>query len=147
MNNKYFLLTIFILTLIFFVGCDNYSSSDTPIIDSQSENNQINKEYTEERYISESNNDEKTPLNVIENNINIEYKMDSGRYYGITNNILKVKISGIPEEQPAKEFIIYDEIIKKIEEFNIEIEDNIKFEYYINNENQSIIVELTKIVN
>jgi hypothetical protein len=82
------------------------------------------------------------------NNENIETKTDSGRYVGLADSMhIEVLISGVPEEKAAKTFVISEKNKIKIKENQIGEGDQIKFEYYVNENKAEVIVELTKIEN
>ncbi|MDW7668560.1 MAG: hypothetical protein SCJ93_07030, partial [Bacillota bacterium] len=68
-----------------------------------------------------------------------EIKIDSGTYVGlIDGNHIEIKISGVPEEMASKVFIV-DEDVKSIIEEEIVTEDQVKFEYYLNEDDVGVI--------
>ncbi len=73
--------------------------------------------------------------------------IDSGTYVGrIDNNHIEIKISGVPEEISAKAFKLDAEIRDDIEE-HISPEDQVKFEYYLNEDDVGVIIKIEKIEN
>ena len=76
-----------------------------------------------------------------------ELKIDSGTYVGlIDSNHIEIKISGVPEEIASKVFVVDEEIKNTIEE-EITEEDDVKFEYYLNEDDVGVIIAIEKILN
>ncbi len=76
-----------------------------------------------------------------------EIKIDSGTYVGlIDSNHIEIKISGVPEEIGSKVFVV-EEDAKSIIEKEIVTEDQVKFEYYLNEDDVGVIIDIEKIVN
>lgn len=68
---------------------------------------------------------------------------DTGKYQGqIDSNFIEIEISGVPKENAAKVFMLSDELKEKFYRVEPSTNDVIKFEYYTNENNQNVIVEL-----
>ena len=73
-------------------------------------------------------------------------KTDSGRYVGqADNNFIEVQISGVPDTKDFKVFMLSKELKKTFEALKLETGENIKFQYYVNDNNQNVIVSIEKI--
>ena len=76
----------------------------------------------------------------------VDLKTDSGRYVGqADSNFIEIEISGVPNEISAKVFMLSQDIKDSFDELGLETGDNIKFNYYINENNQNVIVSIEKI--
>jgi len=162
MKFKFKLIFILILTmsLIIFTSCSQNEEdlSDQPEADQEeeaSENSNSDEpvDEVEEAQESESDNDEEItngdePVSSeTEEADEEEIKIDSGTYVGlIDGNHIEIKISGVPEEMASEVFIV-DEDVKSIIEEEIASEDQVKFEYYLNEDDVGVIVDIEKIVN
>jgi hypothetical protein len=92
----------------------------------------------------DGNTDENTGEESSQTEENI--KTDSGRYVGqIDSNFIEIKISGVPDEKAAKSFKLSDEIKANFEEYELETEDNIKFNYIENENGNNVIVSIEKL--
>jgi hypothetical protein len=73
-------------------------------------------------------------------------KTDTGRYQGLAdNNFFEVNISGVPEGIEAKVFMISDKVRERFEGLKLKKEDEIKLSYYVNEKNQLIVVDISRI--
>lgn len=72
-------------------------------------------------------------------------EVDAGKYQGIINNQVEIKISGVPDELSAKQFIVEDQLIDQIKD--IEINENIKFYYHTKETGVKYIVEIARMDN
>lgn len=61
------------------------------------------------------------------------------------NNFIEIKISGIPDEIDPLVFMLSESVKNEFEALDLNTEDNIKIEYYINDDNQSVISKIEKI--
>lgn len=80
-----------------------------------------------------------------DNSIKVELKKDSGRLDEITKDgIMKVKISGVPEDVAAKEFKLDDKIKESIKSMNLEKGMEIIFTYYLDKNEKPVVLEVNK---
>jgi len=69
---------------------------------------------------------------------------DSGTYVGqIDSNFIEIEISGIPEENAAKSFMLSPELKGDFEALGLGSGDNVKFDYYVNENSQNVITGIT----
>ena len=81
-----------------------------------------------------------------DNSKKVELKKDSGRFDEITKDgIMRVKISGVPDDKAAKEYKLDDKIKENIENMNLEKGTEIIFTYYLDEEENPIVLEVGKI--
>lgn len=75
-----------------------------------------------------------------------ELKTDSGRYSGqADSNFIEIKISGVPDEKSAKVFMLSDELKESFNGLKLKSGDNIRFDYYVNENGQNVITLIEKI--
>lgn len=74
-------------------------------------------------------------------------KIDTGKYQGISNNNIEIKISGVPDVLPSENLFVEDQVIDQIKKIGIEINENIKFIYYINEVGIKCIIRIVRINN
>jgi hypothetical protein len=80
-----------------------------------------------------------------DNSIKIELKKDSGRFDEITKDgIMKIKISGVPDNVAAKEFMLDDKIKESIKVMNLERGMEIIFTYYLDKDEKPTVLEVNK---
>lgn len=72
-----------------------------------------------------------------------DIKIDTGRFSSFDGNIIRIKISGVPDRIEPKEFKIVDEIKDAVLE--LDKNDEIKFEYYMTEGELNTIVKINKI--
>ena len=84
--------------------------------------------------------------NKIAESIN-KLEIDTGKYQGIIDNEVEIKISGIPDKLSTKKFIVENQVIDQIKEIGVEINENIKFDYYTNENKMECIVNIVIIDN
>lgn len=71
---------------------------------------------------------------------------DTGRFMGrVDNNFIQVKISGVPDEIDPSELMLSENIKEEFNRLQLEDEEEIKFEYYINEHDQKVIINIWKI--
>lgn len=81
-----------------------------------------------------------------DNSVKLELKKNSGRFQEISKDgLLKVKISGVPDESADKEFKLDDKIKKSINDMNLEKGMEIIFTYYLDENENPIVVEVNKL--
>lgn len=74
-----------------------------------------------------------------------KYKTDTGTFQGqIDNNFIVIAVSGIPEEEAIKVFMLSDDIKKEFDGMELGIGEVIKFQYYSNENGQNVIVKIEK---
>ena len=75
-----------------------------------------------------------------------ETQTDSGRYTGqVDSNFIEIMISGVPEENAAKVFMLSPEIKENFDDLGLETGDNVRFDYYVNEYNQNVLIRIEKI--
>lgn len=71
---------------------------------------------------------------------------DTGRYLGqVDSNFIEVQISGVPDDLNPMVFMLSDDVKDGLESADFLVDDNIKLEYYINENNQKVITSIQKI--
>lgn len=94
----------------------------------------------------ESQMEKPGPQNYDDGTTDIDVNTDSGRYMGqADSNFIEIKISGVPDEMDPVVFMLSDEIKKIFASLELETEDNVKIEYFINEHDQKVIVKIEKI--
>lgn len=74
-----------------------------------------------------------------------DIKSDTGTYQGqIDNDFIEITILGVPKENTTKVFMLSDELTNRIEDLQLSTGDIIKFQYFINEVEQNVIVEIEK---
>lgn len=76
----------------------------------------------------------------------VEYdtRTDTGRFVGYQNDKhIRIMISGVPETIAEKIFLVDDLIRTKIKDIDLRKDDVVKFEYYVNEDGENVIVEIT----
>jgi len=77
-----------------------------------------------------------------------EYQTDSGRFMGlIDNNLIEIKISGVPEELPGRLFRLTAEALNQLDRLGLEVEEVILFHYLPDEESDGLIYDLERITN
>jgi hypothetical protein len=80
---------------------------------------------------------------VVDHHIAEEEKTDSGRITGdISGDLLEVKISGVPDEIPAKIFKLTENAELLIQQQNIREGDEIRFRYISDTETEGLIFDI-----
>ncbi len=135
MLKKIFVIVICIcISISLLIGCgeENLNKDNTEIDNSDLEENnddaQNNSEDTKEMYKDK-----------------YEVKIDSGRYIGqIDNNSIEIKISGKPDSFEPEAFRLGEEVKQGFSEYSLTKDDEIKFKYYINENDQKVIIFIEK---
>lgn len=74
-----------------------------------------------------------------------DVKTDSGRYVGqIDSSSIEIKISGVPDEKAARAFRLSDDVKESFSDYKLESGDVIRFNYFVNEHNQNVIVKIEK---
>lgn len=80
-----------------------------------------------------------------DNSVKVELKKDSGRFQEISKDgLLKVKISGVPDDKPAKEFMLDNKLKESIGNLGLEKGMEIIFTYYFDENEKPVVVEVNK---
>ncbi|MDD3864637.1 MAG: hypothetical protein QM215_04920 [Bacillota bacterium] len=78
-----------------------------------------------------------------ENDTQSERLTDSGVYQGqADSNFIEIAISGVPEENAAKVFMLSADLKESFEELGLEGGETIRFEYFVDDNEQSVIEEI-----
>jgi hypothetical protein len=84
-----------------------------------------------------------------ETKTSLEVKTDSGRFLGqIDSNSVEIRKSGVPESSPPEAFQLSEELKEKINDYNLNQDDEIRFKYTLPNEQKSerpVIIEIEKL--
>ncbi|MPN10544.1 hypothetical protein SDC9_157839 [bioreactor metagenome] len=85
--------------------------------------------------------------NADENTTENETKTDSGTYTGrVDNNSIEIRISAIQDESKAfRVFALSDEIRENFDSYGLKTDDQVKFEYYEQDQGQPVLTKLEKI--
>ncbi len=130
MKKMYLLLAVFLVWATIFTGCADDSQTD--LIDESN----IEDNVQEEDDPAENNQEEDQ---------NEEMKTDSGSFQGqADSNFIEIKISGVPDEIGIKTFMLSDEIKEKFGQLALQLDEEIRFNYYENENQQLVIVEIEK---
>lgn len=140
------ILLIFIISLMLLTGCSTFTSSadqsdqpNTPPANQEqsADNGSEDAENTQGEENSEGNQGTQD---------NNDSKTESGRFAGRADtNFIEIKISGVPEEMSYKTFMLSEELKKEFDSLNLEIDQVLKFKYIMNEQDQGVIIEITKI--
>lgn len=78
-----------------------------------------------------------------ENESEKDIKTDTGIFQGqIDNNFIEIAISGVPKENATRVFMLSDEVRDEFLDMQLSTGDVIKFQYFLNEDDQNIIVEI-----
>ena len=73
------------------------------------------------------------------------FKTDTGVYQGqIDSNFIEIAISGVPKEKAIKVFMLSDDIKKEFDGMELSVGEDIKFQYFVNESEQNVIVKIEK---
>ena len=85
---------------------------------------------------------------IVEDSVAEEYQTDSGRFIGLAeNNLIEIKISGVPDEQPSRLYRLNEAARKVFENLALEAEEEIIFRYFPDEETDGEIFDLDRIIN
>lgn len=150
---KIVFVLILVLSLVIITSCSQEEEvpPDEPEESMENTNPEVEEDEEEtnshEEETGEDVNDDEPVSIEIEPPEENEIITDSGTYVGeVDNNHIEIKISGVPEEISAKVFMV-DEDIKNIIQNEISADNQVKFEYYLNEDNVGVIVSIEKIEN
>lgn len=134
-------LFISIICILVFVGC----SKETPVNANADENTTTSaitdSNEAENNNVNDANSEEDKNK---EDTDSVEIKTDSGRYKGLLDdNTIEVKITGVPDDNPAKTFIIEEGLRNEFEKIPLQKDSEILFEYYVNENNENIITRIS----
>lgn len=75
-----------------------------------------------------------------------EIKIDTGTYQGqIDSNFIEIAISGVPEENATRVFMLFNELKEKFDEMQLSTGECIKFQYFINEAEQNVIRKIQRL--
>lgn len=73
------------------------------------------------------------------------FKTDTGTYQGqIDSNFIEIAISGVSKENAIKVFMLSDDIKKEFDGMELSVGEDIKFQYFVNESEQNVIVKIEK---
>lgn len=71
---------------------------------------------------------------------------DTGKYSGqADSNFIEIQISGVPDENAFKIFILSQDLKSRFEDLNLKTGETLKFSYYLNDDAQNVIISIEKI--
>ncbi len=77
-----------------------------------------------------------------------DFSIDSGRFMGLAETgLVEVKISGTPDELPARSYRLTTEAAKLVDELALDVEEEILFRYLPDQESDGLIFDLDRIMN
>ncbi|MDZ4133168.1 MAG: DUF3221 domain-containing protein [Dethiobacteria bacterium] len=77
-----------------------------------------------------------------------DFSIDSGRYIGqVETELIEIKISGTPDEAPAKSFRLTAEAARVVNKLALDVEEVILFRYLPDQESDGLIFDLERIIN
>ncbi len=139
-----FALIAFVILMILFVGQSrfflhsNIVNSPSDVVKQQEE---MQPSQNEDEQISPS--DALSDNSQNENESEKDIKTDTGTYQGqIDNNFIELTISGVPDENARKIFMLSDELKDKFGDIQLSIGEVIKFRYFIDEAEQNVMVEI-----
>ncbi len=134
MKNKYITFFIIVAVLIFIVW---FAFDSMGNLDDIKDDNTTNVE---------QNDDQVDDINDEQQEKELDIKTDSGRFSGqIDSNFVEVKISGVPDDIDPKVFMLSNEVKDTFDNLNLSEGDTIKFNYYINDNDQKVLVKIERI--
>lgn len=136
MLRKIFVILISIcLFASLLIGCSNRSVDN---------NNPVAEDVTnEDNKNNEQDNSEDDGKEMYKDKY--EVKWDCGRYIGqIDNNTIEIKIIGKPDSFDPEAFRLEEEFKKDFSKYNLIENDEIKFKYYMNEDEQKVIIHMEK---
>ncbi len=75
-------------------------------------------------------------------------RTDSGNFAGqIDEDTIQIRISGVPDGYPPRLFQLSENLLKNFNEFNLEQEDEILFQYRDNPGEKPVIIHIEKLIN
>ena len=106
--------------------------------------NDSNTKYPGEQADADKSADKSTGSESSQNaDVQRDLKTDSGRYTGqIDNNSIEVKISGTPDKVEARAFQLGAEVKEKFDGLGLKTNEEIKFEYYVDQYGRLVITEI-----
>lgn len=85
---------------------------------------------------------------VLDNNTAADFSIDSGRFMGqVGTELIELKISGTPDELPAKSFRLTAEAARLVNKLALDAEEEILFRYLPDQESDGLIFDLERITN
>ncbi len=85
---------------------------------------------------------------ILDSNAAEDFIIDSGRYMGqVETELIEVKISGTPDELPAKRFRLTAEAARLINKLALNAEEDIRFRYLPDQESDGLIFDLERITD
>jgi hypothetical protein len=85
---------------------------------------------------------------ILDSNAAEDFSIDSGRYVGqVETELIEVKISGIPDELPARSFRLTAEAASLVSKLALDAEEEILFRYLPDQESDGLIFDLERIAN
>jgi hypothetical protein len=85
-------------------------------------------------------------IDIVTKSKSLDMKHDSGSFDGITKDgLIKIKISGKPDELDSKAFRLYNGVKNSIETLGIKKGDQVLFIYYVDGDGNSVITEIRKL--
>lgn len=160
------LMTIFILiiSLLVVVGCSSFTpsqakadnSKDLPSGQQQEEtapNGSGDKDITETdkdavpKIEGDPESQEKSTEGQENNNEAAnDVQIDSGRFSGrADSNFIEIKISGVPEEMSYRTFMLSEELKENFDSLNFQLDEVVKFKYTLNEHDQGVIFDISRI--
>lgn len=132
---KKFIISIIILFILlaFATGCKNTLNVNETVSSGD-------KVYQEEPHSPEE--DEET-ASATDKETSLQLSTGTGTYKGqIDSNFIEIEISGAPTEEEVVVFMLSDELKEKFHIAEPKPDEEIIFEYYINENNQKVIVDI-----
>ena len=100
---------------------------------------------TDDPVIEQESNDSGDEDDASDNDMDQETITDTGRFVGlIDEEHVVIKITGVPEQIASKNFLVNQKTLQKMQEIEFQEDDWVKFEYYVNDNGENCIVEMTK---
>ena len=132
------ILIILVVSILTFVGCTHKTSNNNTEVE-------MGTDITSEQEESSEASTQK-PQEIAPSIPEVEYdtRTDTGRFAGYQNGKhIKILISGVPESIAEKTFLVDDVVRTKIEKIDLKEDDVVKFEYYIDEDGENVIVEIS----
>ncbi len=141
-----------ILVLIFIIvissGCNLFSQSNSTNNPGMPTKQQTEVLSSQEAVGNTSSDNIQVPSNdtQTDDKSQQEIKIDTGTYQGqIDSNFIEIAISGVPEENATKVFMLFGELKEKFDEMQLSTGEGITFQYFINEAEQNVIRKIQRL--
>lgn len=149
MKKIFIILMVSTMCALFLIGCmkkvetqDNKPADNDPNITTEQTTERVTQvQETQAEVVTEATTPVETEATQGTQNLT-----DSGSYVGrADNNFIEIKISGVPEENASKVFMLSEEVRTNFDSYNLQTGEAIQFDYATNEDGQTIIYRIKRI--